>query len=131
MSKELYIKQTFVQWSHEVQSELREMLIRRKIRVSDDLLDSITTRFYEAATGYDARMDLLFAEWGRMVDMGAGRKRADESIESNGMIFDLKSGRKPNKWYSRTLYGMFNRLLEDLLYGYTEDAAARLKEVFE
>ena len=135
------LKQTFIlnavqQYITDCETAMKEMIRRQRIGVSDELLGSI--RGTARLNGAGATGELLFKEYGRMVDMGAGRshplgglaqtKVSLKSRQYEGTAFIKDKVRRPKKFYSPIVYGKLNYLQNRLLYGYTEEAIAALKE---
>ena len=138
------IKQTFIlravqQYITDCQTTMKEVIRRQKIGVTDDLINS----FHGTArtSGAGAVGELLFKEYGRMVDMGAGRghplgglaatKVALKSRQYEGLALIKDKVRKPKKFYSPIVYGKLNYLQNRLLYGYTQETIAMLKKEME
>lgn len=136
------LKQTFIlkcvqDYLQSVEVALQALIRRKNIGVTDDLVNSIRSRAYQAAAG--ASGDLLFKEYGRMVDMGAGRghplgglaatKVELKASNTKGLALIKDKVRKPKKWYSPTVYGKLTYLQNKLLYGFTQEAIDQLKQM--
>lgn len=136
------LKQTFIlkcvqDYLQSVEATIKEILRRKNIGVTEDLLNSIRSR--ASAAGNGATGELLFKEYGRFVDMGAGRghplggltttKVALQSKQQQGLAFIKDNVRKPKKFYSPVIYGKLTYLQNKLLYGYTEEVIASLKQM--
>ncbi len=118
-------------WADEVDKELKKALERMNIGVTDDLYKSLLFQVIRSTAGHDGRYILSFHEYGRFVDMGTGRGgrgKATESIKNNRKAW---LGRKPKKFYSKTTYGMLNRLIESLVYSYQEASVLGLKSALQ
>lgn len=118
-------------WGELVDGELRKALTRMGIGVTDELYQSIAYQVAQAAAGHDGKYNLLFNEYGRFRDMGTGRGGRGGFKETTAGNRRKWVGRKPKKFYSRTVYGMLNRLIESLLYGYQQATADGIKEVLQ
>jgi len=110
---------------------------RAGIGVTGEGLQSLA--YQVAQSGEGAVSKLSFHEYLRMVDMGAGRGHPLGGLKSTLVTLQAsnKSGfaqtkdnvRKPKTFlYSKTAYGNLTGLQNELLYGYTEEAIATLKE---
>ena len=116
-------------WGELVDQELRKALTRMGIGVTDELYQSISYQVAKAAAGHDGRYNLSFNEYGRMRDMGVGRGYKLAWLPQTTVRNRKKwVGRKPKTYYSRTVYGMINRLIESLLYGYQVETSNVVKE---
>lgn len=90
-----------------------------------ELFQSIAWIVTRGGNADDGIYSLYFHEYGRMVDMGAGRAPAGvESIDDNGRKI---GGRKPQKWYSKTTYGMIDNLIYRLSRGYLKETTEVIK----
>ena len=86
----------------------------------------------------DFSSTLSFDEALRFVDMGVGFKHplggltktrvALQASRQNGDVFVKDSMRKPKKIYAKVAYGNLNWLEGKILYGFTEETIAMLKE---
>jgi len=126
-----YISDSLAAWGEEVDSELKKALQRMDVSVTNDLYNSLLFQVLRATGAHDGRYQLSFHEYGRFVDMGTGkggRRRAVESVAGNRKKW---IGRKPKKFYSKTVYGMLNRLIEQVIYGYQEVSASTIKTALQ
>jgi hypothetical protein len=101
----------------------------RRLGVEDTsaLINSIKHKVLKAAGGDQGSVQLIFHEYGRMVDMGAGRK----PIETADDRRSKRTGRQARKFYSKTAYGLLDRLIYRLSNYYTEEAIAGIKSRLE
>lgn len=132
------LKQTFI--LRAVQNYLDILMValpaalkRKKIGVTDDLLNSIRTQASKSGSGAIGK--LIFDESGRMIDMGVGRgnplgglKAVRETLLSTRQTgtYLKAQGRKPKKWYSPVAYGKLGILENELMYGFTEEVKNEL-----
>ena len=105
------VLQVVQEWAERTDQILHGQLKSMGIGISDELFNSLRNRVYQQA-GTTIGYDLSFLMRGRYRDMGAGRRRKIESIESNGDIIrgQKKGGHRPKKWYSRAFYGRLSAL---------------------
>jgi hypothetical protein len=102
--------QVVQEWATRTDQILLQQMKAMGIGITDELFASVRNRVYQQA-GAQIGYDLSFLMRGRYRDMGAGRRRKIESIQSNGdIIRGQKKGRKPKKWYSRAFYGRLSAL---------------------
>ena len=105
-------------WADLTDQVLLTQLELKGVGITQDLRQSIKEKVFERA-GDIIQYDLSFMSRGRFRDMGAGRERKIESIESNRGI--LKA-RKPAPWFSRPFYGRLNALQGAIGYQVMEQA---------
>ena len=122
-----FIDDELNEWGELVNQELRKALTRMGIGVTDELYQSIAYQVMQAAAGHDGKYNLSFHEYGRFRDMGTGKGGRGAFKETTSGNRKKWVGRKPKKFYSRTVYGMLNRLIESLLYGYQTASADGIK----
>jgi hypothetical protein len=105
------VLQIVQEWAARTDQILHAQLKGMGIGISDELFNSLRNRVYQQA-GTMIGYDLSFLMRGRYRDMGAGRRRKIESIQSNGDIIrgQKKAGRKAKKWYSKAFYGRLSAL---------------------
>lgn len=106
--------------------ELVRMIGKKKIKGAE-LKDSISGDVTTNDAAWTGKHELSFKTSGRFVDMGAGRARKIQSIETNGTLIAAKM-RKPRKWYSKTAYGItFGRLVPMLVVNMQENTLEGIK----
>ncbi len=107
-------------WADRVADAVIAGLKKNKIGITQELRDSVKARARQNVG------ELLFKEYGRFVDMGAGKgsKRGIESISSNRAAL---TGRRPKKFYSKTAYGTLGSLINALLSNYQEHIVYQAK----
>lgn len=120
-----------VNYFRDVILAMQKRMARLKTKDSGDLINSLDYTTTDAQA--DTTGGLKFLEYGRMLDMGVGRGHPLGGIAATaGLIAEQsdKKARKPRKIYSPVAYGKLNGLMEELSYGYTEEAkAALIKEL--
>jgi hypothetical protein len=138
------LKLTFMQkcvnqYLQEVGDTMKTLMDRRDVHETGEGADSITHKVNTGSTG-SVQGDLIFKEYLRMVDMGAGKGNKVGGIRAvtmelkrrnkTGNVFVGKK-RKPNKIYSPVVWGKLTWLQNKLLYGFTEETIALLKAELE
>ena len=131
-----FIQQALQQYMQECTAAIRAAAARAKIGVTGDAINSLAYEALQVAGGGTAT--LSFKEYLRMVDMGVGRGHplgglksmtvALQSSNRKGIAYMKDLTRKPKPIYSRTVYGKLTWLQSKLLYGYTEETIALLKQ---
>lgn len=133
--KLVFIQKVLGEYLSDVQGTMAGQ-IRRQATDTGALLQSLHSRMQgsaESPTG-----ELLFHEYGRMLDMGVGRghplggiKKVRVALQASRHVGTAqvkdKTIRRKNI-YSRIAYGKLNYLENQLLYGYTEETIKNLKE---
>lgn len=131
-----FMQQVLTQYHREGIEAMQMIMRRMKIGVTDEGYNSFS--YNVLMQGASATSSLSFKEYLRMVDMGAGRGHplgglttmsvALQAQRKRGEVFVKDKTRKPKKMYSRIMYGKLNYLQNQLLYGYTEETIAMLKQ---
>lgn len=128
--KQAFVQRALAEYMQDVIRAMKREIIRRDVRVTDELLNSLSYNVYRQQHGAEGA--LSFAEWGRFIDMGVGRGHPLGGGVGATMdaLTKTKVGgsRKPNKIYSPIAYGKLNGLIGDLMYGYTEETIALIKK---
>ena len=119
-------------YGNRTETELKRAIARMKIMDTDSLHKSVSYKSSRAGSGHQGSVEIIFKEYGRRVDMGAGKGRSlqtnrDRRIEK----MTVKGKRKPRKFYSKTAYGLITPLINDLQYGYTEEVKQKIKQSLE
>ena len=137
--KQTFILQSLRTYMESVMASMKVMAGKMKIGVTEEGLKSLS--YHAIQQGEGAAASLSFKEYLRMVDMGAGRGHPLGGLKSTRLTLasEKKIGlaqvkdnvRKPKKFYSKTVYGRIGWLQNQLLYGYTEEAIATLKNELE
>lgn len=119
-------------WAQMVDRRLKQTLMNKEIsngegKSTGDLLRSLSYQVFVASGGNSGSYQLSFLEYGRFVDMGAGRKAKFETIEGN--TNRLKK-RKPEKWYAKkTSQFIFGNLIDRLYNNYSAAVVYTLKQI--
>ncbi len=136
------LKQTFIlnavqQYLKDVKAAMDILIVRKKAVDTSALLNSIAGR--ARANGGGATGELIFREYGRMLDMGVSRghplgglKSTTVNLQSrkqSGKVFSKDNLRKPKKIYASAAYGRIVYLQNKLLYGYTQAAIDSLQQM--
>jgi hypothetical protein len=119
-NQENFIHHELDAWADRVTNAVIRSLKREKIGITQELRNSIKSRAKQNIG------ELLFTEYGRFVDMGAGKgsRKGIESIASNRAVL---TGRRPKKFYSKTAYGTLSSLIQALVSNYREHVVYQAK----
>ncbi len=121
-------------FNQELRAWSEELLSRLDSRIQD--LDAVDKGFLRKSLSYQlfqssefsGVFSLSFAEWGRFVDMGAGKGYLENKELSVAMLKELgRKKRRPKKWYSKTAYGQIDNLISRLSLGLSETAIHQIK----
>lgn len=130
----LFIREVLDQHGEFVVDALRDRIEQRKLRFSDDLLNSLdykTTNY-----GINPVLQISFFSYGRALEIRWHKMRSNKRLlaDTKKDIWGItrKSKRRKNVlWYSRTVYGSVNRLLSMLATEYTEKEQERLRGILD
>lgn len=133
--KTAFILQSLNRFNTEAIELMRNAMKRSGVGVSNEGYDSLAYKTFQSGQG--AYSNLSFKEYLRFVDMGAGRGHplggltsvtvALQASKKKGLAQVADRIRKPKKIYAKIVYGRLPYLHGRLLYGYTEEAIALLK----
>ncbi|MBC6988577.1 hypothetical protein [Hymenobacter sp. BT491] len=128
-------KMTVERWLEITLSNLREQVIKQKVRDTDELLDSIKGQLVAAADGDVERLSIAYALYGKFADMGVGRGMGAGVRKSNSAYTKIRDAkgqlyrysRKKRQWYSKEMGRQTMRLstLLSEFYGDTMIAMAQ------
>jgi hypothetical protein len=129
-----FIQNTLREFLQRVQAAMESSGHQKKIDIN-----SISHKILENGGG--ALGQLSFNDYLRFVDMGVGRGHplggltatsvALQSSNKTGLAQVKDKTRKPKKIYAKPAYGELGFLYGKLLYGFTEETIAALKEEME
>lgn len=115
---------------------LAETIQEKKIRVSDELLESLNYRTFREGENRGLRVNFL--TYGRFIEIRKHRKKLDKKnrfdTNLNASLFGLKENKVKHKdtdWYSKNAYGSLNRLISILMYELSDQEVARLKGILQ
>lgn len=126
-----FIENSLRKYLADVRAAMRILIRKNKVGVTEHLIESLADEVVKEAAGATGK--LLFDESGRFVDMGVGKAHKLGGLKATRAAFTKKSAaaepgvRKPKKIYSRVAYGKLNHLMNELLFGFTEETIAILK----
>jgi hypothetical protein len=135
--RQAFITKALNHYNERIVTQMRAVAKRAGIGVTNEGIQSLA--YQTVAAGQGAASKLSFKEYLRMVDMGAGRGHplgglkntlvTLQSSNKSGFAQTKDNTRKPKTFlYSRIAYGNLTGLQNELLYGYSEEAIALLKQ---
>lgn len=133
--KQTFIVQCLTEYMESSKAAMIAAAARMKVHVTGEGIKSIAYTAMQLQAGGTA--SLTFKEYLRMVDMGAGRghplgglttvRKTLQASRRQGLAQVKDKVRKPKKMYSKIVYSNLSHLQGRLLYGYTEETIAMLK----
>ena len=125
-----FIEEELQEWADWIDNKLREKFSKLDIGVTEELINSLSYQVFNKSGINDGKYQLSVLEYGRMLDMGAGRKSAHKISENRDAFKKASENkiRKPKKWYGKTTYGGLNRLINSFVNGYQPAILNTLKE---
>ena len=114
-------------WAAAIEKELKNKLVQKNIEHTGDLLRSLSYKVFQASGGNSGGFSITFYDYGRFVDMGAGRARLNTTVADT--TARLKA-RKPVKWYSKPAYKLiYGPMLASLYKNYSEAIVYTIKQM--
>ena len=131
ISKLTFINKELLQTVAAIDKGVRATLVKRKIEVTQDLINSISFRVFKASGGDHGKMAMSFVGYGRLRDMGVGRGLKIESVKGNTQL--ISGGkRKSGKWYSKVAYkAVYSGLIAGLVSNYVDTVIGQQKQILE
>lgn len=131
----LFIREVLDQYGDDLVDQLYDTIVEKKLRVSDQLLDSLSQTV--TMEGNNPKIMLSFFTYGRSLDANHYKKK--ESVwetNTNRSVWGIKENRprkskKNTQWYSKNVYGSLNRLISILSNEYSETEKERLKTILK
>jgi hypothetical protein len=117
--EEEFIQHELTEWGDYVEERLRQALAALNVGYTQELISSLSHRVMAASASQKGQYQQLFKEYGRFVDMGAGRGQMLQTEANKRRALKRRKGaRQPKKWYSKTFYGSLNKLIGNLSANY-------------
>jgi hypothetical protein len=125
-----FVERSLDNYLKKVSAEMVGAIDKLDAKVTEDLRKSISGKTVKGGAQSDGVANLFFNEYGRMVDMGAGRSVKRTGKLSAKQKREANKLRKPKKFYSPIAYGNLNPLINELQYGLTDEVVAAIKKQF-
>lgn len=113
-----------------------ETIEQKNIRVTDDLLESLTYRIFREGGNRGLRVSFLV--YGRFIEIRRHKRLSHKnalSTNTNALLWGIKENNikkgKDTDWYSANAYGSLNRLISILSNELTNEEVARLKGILK
>lgn len=136
--RQAYIVQALTEYMKSVTATM-DAVIGKRANTTGELKNSIASQVQKINSA-GGTSELKFKEYGRFIDMGVGRghkmganaaHRDTITLATNGQKRNNKGIRPPVKIYSKIAYGKLNGLMQDLLYGLTDETIEKIKTELE
>lgn len=131
----LFIEEVLDQHGEYLADLLRDDIAAKRLRITDDLIDSID---YRTHGGKAPKLEISFFSYGRAMEINWHKRSQNTKkwaeTNTNQSIWKVKSNSrkwKNTRWYSKIAYGTLNRLIGILSFEYTEAEQARLKGILQ
>lgn len=125
MANNLDINKTLEAWSDILIKNWRHKITILNIGITERLYDSFEFEIISQAQGNPERIDFTFEYYGRFVDMGVGK---EVYVGNPG---NVKTSRKPKRWYSKVWYNQAQKLSEILSEKYGILGACIIRETIK
>lgn len=131
----LFLEEVLDQHGEYMCDLLADDVAAKRLRISDDLIDSIN---YRSKGGSRPKLEVNFIGYGRAMEIRWHKRSQNTNkwaeTNTNQSIWNVKSNTrkwKDARWYSKNAYGSLNTLISRLSYEYTEAEQARLKGILQ
>jgi len=109
---------------------------RKGLVKSEDLLNSIDYKVTKE--GINPKLSMSFLSYGRAIEIRLNSKNTTKfkAPSTNSIVWGMRNAPRRKKmkdarWYARNAYGSLNRLIGILMYEYSDEVIAFLKQRFE
>lgn len=127
----LFIEEELSQHGEWLADVLTEAIEKRKLRRTDDLLHSVNYSAFKE--GKNPGLRFSFLSYGRAVDIAA-YKQNRHKVDTMRDIWGQKQNtmkKKNNRWYARSMYSGYYKLVSRIMYGLSDLEIERLKGILE
>lgn len=129
--KLLFIEEELSQHGEWLADVLTDAIEKRKLRRTDDLLHSVNYSAFKE--GKNPGLRFSFLSYGRAVDIAA-YKQNRHKVDTMRDIWGQKQNtmkKKNNRWYARSMYSGYYKLVSRIMYGLSDLEIERLKGILE
>lgn len=126
--KLLFIEEELSQHGEWLADVLTEAIEKRKLRQTDSLLHSIDYSAFKEGKNPGVRFSFL--TYGRAVDI-SGYRQNRHKVNTMEVVWGQKqnSMKKNNRWYARSMYSGYYKLVSRIMYGLSDHEIERLKGI--
>ena len=129
-----FIKEELYQHADYLIDLFEDSIQRKSLIKSGNLLstfqqgDAYTVR----KSGDTVILSIKFPSYGRFIEIQKHKNKIKtESSAGNASKWNKKKKRKDTGWYTRNVYGSLNKLIGNLMYGYSEEVKKQIKKRME
>lgn len=126
--KSIFISNALRNYGNKVTTSIKREILRLKAVNTEGLFNSLSFKVTSGNSSHQGKVEIIFHEYGRMVDMGVGRGAKNNRENRRDK---LTNTRKSKKIYSPVAYGLITPLINELQYGYTQQAIDTIKQTLE
>lgn len=140
--EDLFVREVLDTHGEYIVDLLQESIESKKLRLTDELLESLDYKVRKSSNGYF--LEVSFLTYGRFIEINFFKSRAIRKhyLQETGDIKRLRiSGnssenfrrqkKKDTRFYAKNVYGSINRLLGRMSSEYSDQEIARLKGILQ
>ena len=140
--EDLFVREVLDTHGEYIVDLLQESIESKKLRLTDELLESLDYKVRKSSNGYS--LEVSFLTYGRFIEINFFKSKAIRKhyLQEAGDIKRLRiSGnssenfrrlkKKDTRFYAKNVYGSINRLLGRMSSEYSEQEIARLKGILQ
>jgi len=140
--EDLFVREVLDTHGEYIVDLLQESIESKKLRLTDELLESLNYKVRKSSNGYS--LEVSFLTYGRFIEINFFKSKAIRKhyLQESGDIKRLRvSGnssenfrrlkKKDTRFYAKNVYGSINRLLGRMSSEYSDQEIARLKGILQ
>lgn len=140
--EDLFVREVLDTHGEYIVDLLQESIESKKLRLTDELLESLNYKVRKSSNGYS--LEVSFLTYGRFIEINFFKSRAirNHYLRETGDIQRLRvfgnssenfrrQKKKDTRFYAKNVYGSINRLLGRMSSEYSEQEIARLKGILQ
>lgn len=140
--EDLFVREILDTHGEYIVDLLQESIESKKLRLTDELLESLNYKVRKSSNGYS--LEVSFLTYGRFIEINFFKSRAirNHYLRETGDIQRLRvfgnssenfrrQKKKDTRFYAKNVYGSINRLLGRMSSEYSDQEIARLKGILE
>lgn len=127
--KLLFIEEELSQHGEWLADVLSDAIEKKRLRQTDRLLQSIDYESFKERGNPGVRFS--FMSYGRAVDIAAYRE-SKHKVNTMEVVWGQKQNtmkKRNNRWYAKSMYSGYYRLVSRLMYGLSDHEIERLKGI--
>lgn len=140
--EDLFVREILDTHGEYIVDLLQESIEEKKLRLTDELLESLNYKVRKSSNGYS--LEVSFLTYGRFIEINFFKSRAirNHYLRETGDIQRLRvfgnssenfrrQKKKDTRFYAKNVYGSINRLLGRMSSEYSDQEIARLKGILQ